>query len=137
MIRLVTAPHDEFGTGCGTVWGSQAGLTQGVVARYGGRLMITDGKANHGRPDGAAPWLGRLVHAGPACGLWFLELLDQLSGNQLTSTAFMREVDGMPEILTAPLPARWLGPPDQQFAAVLGAGFLVLLSGSPDGWSRR
>ena len=42
-------------------------------------------------------------------GLWFLELLDQLSGNQLDQYGIhAREVDGMPEIFTAPfLHAGW------------------------------
>ena len=100
-----------------------------MVARYGGRLMITDGKANHGRPDGA-PWLGRLFMLVLLGGLWFLELLDQLSGNQLDQYGIhAREVDGMPEILTAPfLHAGW----DHLISnslPFLVLGFLVLLSG--------
>jgi len=63
-------------------------------------------------------------------GLWFLELLDQLSGNQLDQYGIhAREVDGMPEILTAPfLHAGW----DHLISnslPFLVLGFLVLLSG--------
>jgi membrane associated rhomboid family serine protease len=63
-------------------------------------------------------------------GLWFLELLDQVSGNQLDQFGIhAREVDGMPEILTAPfLHAGW----DHLISnslPFLVLGFLVLLSG--------
>jgi membrane associated rhomboid family serine protease len=63
-------------------------------------------------------------------GLWVLELLDQLSGNQLDQFGIhAREVDGMPEILTAPfLHAGW----DHLISNSLPffvLGFLVLLSG--------
>ncbi|HET9779017.1 MAG TPA: rhomboid family intramembrane serine protease [Propionibacteriaceae bacterium] len=63
-------------------------------------------------------------------GLWILELLDQLSGNQLDQLGIhAREVDGMPEILTAPfLHAGW----DHLMSnslPFLVLGFLVLLSG--------
>ena len=63
-------------------------------------------------------------------GLWVLELLDQLSGNQLDQFGIhAHEVDGMPEILTAPfLHAGW----DHLISNSLPffvLGFLVLLSG--------
>jgi membrane associated rhomboid family serine protease len=63
-------------------------------------------------------------------GLWILELLDQLSGNQLDQLGIhAREIDGMPEILTAPfLHAGW----DHLISnslPFLVLGFLVLLSG--------
>jgi membrane associated rhomboid family serine protease len=63
-------------------------------------------------------------------GMWLLELLDQLSGNQLDQLGIhAREIDGMPEILTAPfLHAGW----DHLMSnslPFLVLGFLVLLSG--------
>jgi membrane associated rhomboid family serine protease len=63
-------------------------------------------------------------------GMWILELLDQLSGNQLDQLGIhAREIDGMPEILTAPfLHAGW----DHLISnslPFLVLGFLVLLSG--------
>jgi membrane associated rhomboid family serine protease len=63
-------------------------------------------------------------------GLWFLELLDQLSGNELDQLGIhAREVDGVPEIFTAPfLHAGW----DHLISNSLPfyvLGFLVLLSG--------
>jgi membrane associated rhomboid family serine protease len=63
-------------------------------------------------------------------GLWMLELLDQLSGNQLDQLGIhARDVDGMPEIFTAPfLHAGW----DHLISnslPFLVLGFLVLLSG--------
>ena len=63
-------------------------------------------------------------------GMWVLELLDQLSGNQLDQLGIhAREVDGVPEILTAPfLHAGW----DHLISNSLPffvLGFLVLLSG--------
>jgi membrane associated rhomboid family serine protease len=63
-------------------------------------------------------------------GLWFLEILDQLSGNQLDQLGIhAREVDGMPEIFSAPfLHAGW----DHLISNSLPffvLGFLVLLSG--------
>jgi membrane associated rhomboid family serine protease len=63
-------------------------------------------------------------------GLWVLEFLDQLSGNQLDQLGIhAREVDGMPEIFTAPfLHAGW----DHLISNSLPfyvLGFLVLLSG--------
>jgi membrane associated rhomboid family serine protease len=63
-------------------------------------------------------------------GMWILELLDQLSGNQLDQLGIhAREIDGMPEILTAPfLHAGW----DHLMSnslPFLVLGFLVLLSG--------
>ena len=63
-------------------------------------------------------------------GLWFLELLDQLSGNELDQLGIhAREVDGVPEIFTAPfLHAGWdhLTSNSLPFYVL---GFLVLLSG--------
>jgi membrane associated rhomboid family serine protease len=63
-------------------------------------------------------------------GLWVLEFLDQLSGNQLDQLGIhARVVDGMPEIFTAPfLHAGW----DHLISNSLPfyvLGFLVLLSG--------
>src|SRR5215207_10511565 len=63
-------------------------------------------------------------------GLWFLEILDQLSGNQLDQYGIhAQEIDGVPEILTAPfLHAGW----DHLISnslPFLVLGFLVLLSG--------
>jgi membrane associated rhomboid family serine protease len=63
-------------------------------------------------------------------GMWILELLDQLSGHQLDQLGIhAREIDGMPEILTAPfLHAGW----DHLISnslPFLVLGFLVLLSG--------
>jgi membrane associated rhomboid family serine protease len=62
--------------------------------------------------------------------LWFLELLDQLSGNQLDQLGIhARDVDGVPEIFSAPfLHAGW----DHLISNSLPffvLGFLVLLSG--------
>jgi membrane associated rhomboid family serine protease len=63
-------------------------------------------------------------------GMWMLELLDQLSGNQLDQLGIhARDLDGMPEILSAPfLHAGW----DHLMSnslPFLVLGFLVLLSG--------
>jgi membrane associated rhomboid family serine protease len=63
-------------------------------------------------------------------GLWVLELLDQLSGHQLDQYGIhAQEIDGVPEILTAPfLHAGW----DHLISNSLPffvLGFLVLLSG--------
>jgi membrane associated rhomboid family serine protease len=63
-------------------------------------------------------------------GLWLLEVLDQFSGNQLDQLGIeARDVDGMPEIFTAPfLHAGW----DHLISNSLPffvLGFLVLLSG--------
>ena len=63
-------------------------------------------------------------------GLWFLEVLDQLSGNALDVYGIhAREVDGLPEIFTAPLlHAGW----DHLVSNSLpffGFGLLVLLGG--------
>jgi membrane associated rhomboid family serine protease len=63
-------------------------------------------------------------------GLWVVELLDQLSGHQLDQLGIhARDIDGMPEILTAPfLHAGW----DHLISnslPFLVLGFLVLLSG--------
>jgi membrane associated rhomboid family serine protease len=63
-------------------------------------------------------------------GLWVLELFDQLSGNQLDQYGIRaQEIDGVPEILTAPfLHAGW----DHLISNSLPffvLGFLVLLSG--------
>jgi membrane associated rhomboid family serine protease len=63
-------------------------------------------------------------------GLWVLELLDQLSGNQLDQYGIhAQEIDGVPEILTAPfLHAGWdhLISNSVPFFVL---GFLVLLGG--------
>ena len=63
-------------------------------------------------------------------GMWLLELLDQLSGNQLDQLGIhAREIDGMPEILTAPfLHAGWDHLMSNSLPFVV-LGFLVLLSG--------
>jgi membrane associated rhomboid family serine protease len=63
-------------------------------------------------------------------GLWFLEILDQLSGNQLDQLGIhAREVDGMPEIFSAPfLHAGWDHLISNSLPFVV-LGFLVLLSG--------
>jgi membrane associated rhomboid family serine protease len=63
-------------------------------------------------------------------GLWVLEFLDQLSGNELDQLGIhAQEVDGLPEIFTAPfLHAGW----DHLISNSLPfyvLGFLVLLSG--------
>jgi membrane associated rhomboid family serine protease len=63
-------------------------------------------------------------------GLWVLEFLDQLSGNELDQFGIQaQDVDGLPEILTAPfLHAGW----DHLISNSLPfyvLGFLVLLSG--------
>ena len=63
-------------------------------------------------------------------GLWVLELLDQLSGNRLDNLGIhAREIDGLPEIFTAPfLHGGWdhLISNSVPFAVL---GFLVLLGG--------
>jgi membrane associated rhomboid family serine protease len=63
-------------------------------------------------------------------GLWMLELLDQLSGNRLDQLGIhAREIDGMPEIFTAPfLHAGWDHLISNSLPFVV-LGFLVLLSG--------
>jgi membrane associated rhomboid family serine protease len=63
-------------------------------------------------------------------GLWFLELLDQLSGNELDQLGIhAREVDGVPEIFTAPfLHAGWNHLISNSLPFYV-LGFLVLLSG--------
>ena len=51
----------------------------------------------------ARPGWAALIMLLLLAGMWMLELLDQLSGNQLDQLGIhAREVDGMPEILTAP-----------------------------------
>ena len=77
------------------------------------------------RPGWAALFMLLLL-----AGLWMLEFLDQLSGNRLDQLGIhAREVDGMPEIFTAPfLHAGW----DHLISnslPFLVLGFLVLLSG--------
>jgi membrane associated rhomboid family serine protease len=78
----------------------------------------------------ARPGWAALIMLLMLAGMWMLELLDQLSGNQLDQLGIhAREVDGMPEILTAPfLHAGWdhLISNSLPFAVL---GFLVLLSG--------
>jgi membrane associated rhomboid family serine protease len=63
-------------------------------------------------------------------GLWMLEFLDQLSGNQLDQLGIhARDVDGMPEIFTAPfLHAGWDHLISNSLPFLI-LGFLVLLSG--------
>ena len=63
-------------------------------------------------------------------GMWVLELLDQLSGNQLDQLGIhARDLDGMPEILSAPfLHAGWDHLISNSLPFVV-LGFLVLLSG--------
>ena len=63
-------------------------------------------------------------------GMWVLELLDQLSGNQLDQFGIRaRDLDGMPEILSAPfLHAGWDHLMSNSLPFVV-LGFLVLLSG--------
>jgi membrane associated rhomboid family serine protease len=78
----------------------------------------------------ARPGWAALIMLLLLAGMWMLELLDQLSGNQLDQLGIhAREVDGMPEILTAPfLHAGW----DHLISnslPFLVLGFLVLLSG--------
>lgn len=75
---------------------------------------------------GAAAFIMLLLLA----GLWMLELLDQLSGNRLDQFGIRaREVDGLPEIYSAPfLHAGW----DHLLAnsvPFVVLGFLVLLGG--------
>src|SRR4029450_6396595 len=77
------------------------------------------------RPGWAALFMLFLV-----AGMWVLEFLDQLSGHPLDQFGIhAREVDGVPEILTAPfLHAGW----DHLISNSLPffvLGFLVLLSG--------
>jgi membrane associated rhomboid family serine protease len=77
------------------------------------------------RPGRAAAWMLLLL-----AGLWALELVDQVSGNALDGFGIAaREVDGLPEILTAP----WLHAGWQHLASnsvpFFVLGFLVLLSG--------
>src|SRR5687768_12372735 len=78
----------------------------------------------------ARPGWAALIMLLLLAGMWMLELLDQLSGNQLDQLGIhARDVDGMPEILTAPfLHAGW----DHLISnslPFLVLGFLVLLSG--------
>jgi membrane associated rhomboid family serine protease len=78
----------------------------------------------------ARPGWAALIMLLLLAGLWVVELLDQLSGNQLDQLGIhAREIDGMPEILTAPfLHAGW----DHLISnslPFLVLGFLVLLSG--------
>ena len=77
------------------------------------------------RPGWAALFMLLLL-----AGLWMLELLDQLSGNQLDQLGIQaREVDGMPEIFTAPfLHAGWDHLVSNSLPFLV-LGFLVLLSG--------
>jgi membrane associated rhomboid family serine protease len=76
------------------------------------------------------PGLAALVMLLLLAGLWVLEFLDQLSGHELDQFGIhAQEVDGLPEILTAPfLHAGW----DHLISNSLPffvLGFLVLLSG--------
>jgi membrane associated rhomboid family serine protease len=78
----------------------------------------------------ASPGWAALVSMLMLAGLWALEFLDQLSGNRLDSLGIhAQEVDGLPEIFTAPfLHAGWahLISNSVPFAVL---GFLVLLGG--------
>jgi membrane associated rhomboid family serine protease len=78
----------------------------------------------------ARPGWAALIMLLMLAGMWMLELLDQLSGNQLDQLGIhAREVDGMPEILTAPfLHAGWDHLISNSLPFVV-LGFLVLLSG--------
>jgi membrane associated rhomboid family serine protease len=78
----------------------------------------------------ARPGWAALIMLAMLAGMWMLELLDQLSGNQLDQLGIhAREVDGMPEILTAPfLHAGWDHLISNSLPFVV-LGFLVLLSG--------
>lgn len=78
----------------------------------------------------ARPGWAALIMLAMLAGMWILELLDQLSGNQLDQLGIhAREIDGMPEILTAPfLHAGWDHLMSNSLPFVV-LGFLVLLSG--------
>jgi membrane associated rhomboid family serine protease len=78
----------------------------------------------------ARPGWAALIMLLMLAGMWMLELLDQLSGNQLDQLGIhARELDGMPEILTAPfLHAGWDHLISNSLPFVV-LGFLVLLSG--------
>lgn len=78
----------------------------------------------------ARPGWAALIMLTMLAGMWILELLDQLSGNQLDQLGIhAREIDGMPEILTAPfLHAGWDHLISNSLPFVV-LGFLVLLSG--------
>ncbi|WP_375432984.1 rhomboid family intramembrane serine protease [uncultured Friedmanniella sp.] len=63
-------------------------------------------------------------------GLWLLELLDQASGNALDQFGIRaRELDGLPEILTAPFLHAGFAHLVSNSVPFLVLGFLVLLSG--------
>lgn len=78
----------------------------------------------------ARPGRAAVVMALLLAGLWALELVDQLSGNALDALGIRaRELDGLPEIFTAPfLHAGWdhLASNSVPFFVL---GFLVLLGG--------
>ena len=78
----------------------------------------------------ARPGWAALIMLVLLAGMWILELLDQFSGNQLDQLGIhAREIDGMPEILTAPfLHAGWDHLMSNSLPFVV-LGFLVLLSG--------
>ena len=78
----------------------------------------------------ARPGWAALIMLLLLAGMWMLELLDQLSGNQLDQLGIhARDVDGIPEILTAPfLHAGWDHLISNSLPFVV-LGFLVLLSG--------
>jgi membrane associated rhomboid family serine protease len=78
----------------------------------------------------ARPGWAALIMLVVLAGMWILEFLDQLSGNQLDQLGIhAREIDGMPEILTAPfLHAGWDHLMSNSLPFVV-LGFLVLLSG--------
>jgi membrane associated rhomboid family serine protease len=78
----------------------------------------------------ARPGWAALIMLVLLAGMWILEFLDQLSGNRLDQLGIhAREIDGMPEILTAPfLHAGWDHLMSNSLPFVV-LGFLVLLSG--------
>jgi len=77
------------------------------------------------RPGWAALFMLLLL-----AGLWMLEFLDQLSGNRLDQLGIhAREVDGMPEIFTAPFVHAGWDHLISNSLPFLVLGFLVLLSG--------
>jgi len=77
------------------------------------------------RPTRAAAWMLLLL-----AGLWVLELLDQLSGNALDAYGIRaRELDGLPEIFTAPLLHAGWQHLISNTVPFFVLGFLVLLGG--------
>ncbi|SEQ09765.1 Rhomboid family protein [Microlunatus flavus] len=83
------------------------------------------------RPDRPVrPLHAVVVMAALLAGLWFLEVLDQLSGNALdTYGIHARQVDGLPEIFTAPLLHAGWDHLASNSLPFFGFGLLVLLGG--------